>query len=445
MVMAVVICFIQMAPGELTTAFVLLSVLSLVALDPYHGIARILAPQTRWILSTCIIVDGIAGYCVYFDGEYQTFGYEFPSVKVITFLGVLTLLLLAMAWKLNAFWQDQYRYLDCPEVTRALVEDEEYRYNRYWERRGRRMAASLLNHHLGRRVSDEDMEHTMRYVFVLGMASADDYSGELVREAEDLKSALAAKETDMQKIEERIEELASRKASEKERVLKSQSESKQKLLSLEREEHRKTKALLKELKDKTDAEIKDLKYQIWQMSGSVELKDGEIKKMEERIQDLISYSGSPEAAAYRELESDAVRMADQIEQLEAQCERDKYLIASQDAEIRDLKSQLDEALYQIDLIQDDDHCHLAPSIVQLPVQQIREEDPEKEAAALSSSAAAPAASGGRPSKLSPEQQAEIIEARSAGVPWSELTARYQVSKSLMQKICRDAKAAGAAV
>ncbi|MDY2627795.1 MAG: hypothetical protein SOW08_05685 [Lachnospiraceae bacterium] len=161
--MAVVLCFLIPAPAPVLIGMIITDLLILLCADPFNAISNVLAPQTRHIITCCTIIDVSTGY-VYYYSPILT-GYNLPA-GIAVFLGCLTLILLFIARNQNAIWLDRYQYLDCREVSCALVQDKEYKYIRYWDEKGRRICRSLLDIHLNRRIPDQEMENTIRHVFM---------------------------------------------------------------------------------------------------------------------------------------------------------------------------------------------------------------------------------------------------------------------------------------
>ncbi|MDD7389480.1 MAG: hypothetical protein PUG60_07465 [Lachnospiraceae bacterium] len=429
--MAVVLCFLIPAPTPVMIGMIITDILILLCADPFNAISRVLAPQTRHIITCCTITDVGTGYAYYYC---HLAGYELPA-GIAIFLGCLTLMLLFIAWKLNQAWLDRYLSLDCREVSCALVKDKEYKYIRYWDDKGRRICRSLLHMHLGRDdISDSEMEHTIRHVFIAGMASGDEYSSDLLKQIKSLQEKLAAAEKEQDKLQEHMDTAVKRKVAIHEEDLQYE------IVQLKKR-NTNLSTLNKDLsKQKTDAEkalkAANLQNQHLRMQCDqyqTDLSDlqetissvyePQIQHMEDLEKELHDLKNSPEIQLLEDLEDQRNILRTELQYID---QKNLY-IQSLEKELEMLKKQLDEAINKIDMLEiemaENESDYLAP-VQTLPLRPLRPEHDQQK--------------GGRPASLTDKQLAELIAERRAGVKVNVLAEKYKISKATVSRLCSGA-------
>lgn len=422
--MAVVLCFLIAAPAPLIIGMIIMDLLILLCADPFNAISNVLAPQTRHIITCCTVIDVSTGYAYYYSP--QLVGYVMPA-GIAIFLGCLTLILLFIARNQNAIWLDRYQYLDCREVSCALVQDKEYKYIRYWDEKGRRICRSLLDIHLNRRIPDQEMENTIRHVFIAGMASGDEYSTDLLKQIKSLQDKLDAAEKEQEKLQEHMDAAIKRKVSIHEEDLQYE------IVQLKKR-NTNLSGLNKDLsKQKTDTEkaLKDANLQNQQLRMQCEQYQTDLSDLQKTISSVYEPQIQHIEILERELqdlknshEYQLIEdMKDQINILKSEqgyIDQQNLYIRSLESELDLLKKQLDEAVIKIDLLEENDCCHLAP-VQMLPIRPERtEHDLPK---------------GGRPTSLTDKQLDELIAERRAGVKVSVLADKYKISKATVSRLC----------
>lgn len=419
-IMAVVTCFLLEAPVPVTTIFIITELLALLCADPFDMLTETFAPQTRHILVCCITIGTITGYAYYYSPIL--FDYNLPS-EIGIFLGTLAILLLIIAKKLNAQWIDRYQYLDCREVSCALVSDQNYKYIRFWKESGRRRCASLLNHHLHRRIEDDDMEHTIKHVFILGMACGDEYSSNLLQENEYLQEQLSAVENDLEKQEEKIDTIVKRRLAAQEEYLQDEiAHLKKRNTTLSN-----LNTDLKRQKNEAERILKTTNKQLLQLQNLYDQTQKDFSNLQKTVSciyepqlnqlqnELDQLRKSQSVTLIEDLKEENALMR---EELQIQESKDRY-IESLESEVGFLKQHLDEAIQKIDLLEESDNCHLAP-VQMVPIRLENSQQNNK---------------GGRPSSLATDQLINLIEDRKSGLSVSSLAKKYGISKATVSRLC----------
>lgn len=427
-IMAVVTCFLLEAPAPVTTIFIITELLALLCTDPFDMLTEILAPQTRHILTCCIIIGTITSYAYYYCPIL--FGYNLPS-EIGIFLGTLTTLLLIIAWKLNAQWVDRYQYLDCQEVSCALVADQDYKYVRFWKKSGRRKCASLLNHHLHRRIDDQEMEHTIKHVFILGMACGDEYSSDLLLENEYLQEQIYTAENALEKQEEKIDTIVKQRlAAQKEDLQYEISNLKKRNTTLSS-----INTDLSRQKTETEKALKTTNKQLLQLQSLYDQTQKDFSNLEKTVSgiyepqlcqlqnELNQLRNSQSVTLIEDLKEENALMR---EELQVQESKDRY-IESLETEVGFLKQHLDEAIQKIDLLEESDNCHLAP-VQMVPIRSEMHPNPQETLTTTNNK-------GGRPSSLDTDQLINLIEDRKSGLSISSLAKKYGISKATVSRLC----------
>lgn len=409
-IMAVILCFIIQAPIPVTAGLIIFALVCLLNGDPFNAFEKILAPQSRHIITSCMISVSVICYAYYYIPDLH------PGIAV--FICCLGVILLYTAYRLNSLWLQHYLALDCREVSCALVSDEnkEYKYIRYWEKKGRRICRSLLDMHLHRKIEDHDMENTIRPAFIAGMAAGDEYSDELLANIEILEQKLEQAEKKYEKLENSINTEAEKRA--KTAVQTEQLRNKQLREKLKLAEDA-LKTAQTSLKEKGSLE-RDLTIKMeW-----IRQLECRIEELEKELQDAQTSMDGVTLDDLRNLQDDLKR-----EQIMLDSSRN-YANSLLD-ENEYLKQQLDEALQRIDILEDSSDCHLVPVHILSGGQEQNhaEEDLLR--------------SGGRPAALSKQQVASLLADRHAGGPgasYDRLAKKYNVSKSTVARICKTAQA-----
>lgn len=444
-IMAVVTCFLLKASAPVTTIFIIAELLALLCADPFDMLIEILAPQTRNILTCVITVGTITGYAYYYCPIL--FDCTIPY-EIAIFLGTLAILLLIIARKLNAQWLDRYQYLDCREVSCALVSDQNYKYIRFWKESGRRRCASLLNHHLHRRIEDEDMEHTIKHVFILGMACGDEYSSELLQENEELQEQLFAAENDLEKQEEKIDTIVKRRLAAQEEDLQDEiTHLKKRNTTLSN-----LNADLKRQKSEAEKTLKTTRKQLVHLQGLYDQTQKDFSNLEKSISciyepqlkqlqaELNEVRSSQNAVLLEDLREENELMRSELQMVES---KDRY-ITSLETEVSFLKKRLDEAIQKIDLLEESDNCHLAP-VQTIPIrseitsgQGSPAQNPKIFDQEIPATAVNNVNKGGRPASLTNTQLANLIQDRKSGLSISVLAQKYGISKATVSRLCSNA-------
>lgn len=406
--MAVVLCILMASPAPVLIGVIITDLLVMLCADPFNAIKRILAPQTRHIITCCTIIDTVTCYAYYYIADLP--------IGIAIFLGCMTIMLLYIARKLNKAWLNDYLSLDCREVSCALVTSEKYKYINYWDEKGRRICRSLLHFHLKKEISDDEMEATIRPVFIAGMASGDDFSNELLEKNKKLKKKLEKAEADQKKLQEKMESEVKRKVAMQEENLQYEiSQIKLRNTSLSNQ--------LKDLSQKKSESEKALKAESDQRKKLQEDYD-KLQEDYDKCKKELDFSNAMFEKQNSEmigLKNEIIRLENELSQYASQCDQTLY-IQSLESEIDLLKSQLDAAIEKIDILEDDSCCHLAP-IHTLPVRS--NEDHQKTIS-----------KGGRPAILTDQQLAELLFDRKAGMKLNDIAAKYNISKATVSRICK---------
>lgn len=400
--MAVVLCILMASPAPVLIGVIITDLLVMLCADPFNAIKRILAPQTRHIITCCTIIDTGTCYAYYYIADLP--------IGIAFFLGCMTIMLIYIARKLNKAWLNDYLSLDCREVSCALVTNEKYKYINYWEVKGRRICRSLLHFHLKKEISDDEMEATIRPVFIAGMASGDDFSNELLEKNKKLKKKLEKAEVDQKKMQEKMDSEVKKKVAMQEENLQYEiSQIKLRNSSLSNQ--------LKDLIKKKSETEKALKAESDQRKKLQALYD-KCSKDKNFYNELCDKYTSE----MTRLKNEIIDLQNELSQYTSLCDQSLY-IQSLESEIALLKSQLDAAIEKIDILEDDSCCHLAP-IHTLPV-RADEEDHQKTIS-----------KGGRPASLTDQQLAELLSDRKAGMKLNDIAAKYNISKATVSRICK---------
>lgn len=409
-IMAVILCFIIQAPIPVTAGLIIFALVCLLNGDPYNAFEKILAPQSRHIITSYMISVSVICYVYYYIPDLH------PGIAV--FICCLGVILLYTAYRLNEIWLQHYLALDCREVSCALVENKEYKYIRYWEKKGRRICRSLLDMHLHRKIEDHDMENTIRPAFIAGMAAGDQYSDDLLANIEILEQKLEQAEKKYEKLDNSINTEAEKRAK----------------TAVQTEQIRN-----KQLREKLKLAEDDLKTAQTSLKekGSIEkdltIKTERIRQLECRIEELEKELQDAQTSM------DGVTL-DSLRNLQYELNCSQILLDSSRNyanslldENEYLKQQLDEAWNRIDILEDSSDCHLVPVHI-LSGGQSKETNHGEEDLLRS---------GGRPAALSQEQVASLLADRHAGGPnasYDRLAKKYNVSKSTVARICKTAQA-----
>lgn len=339
----------------------------------------------------------------------------------------LTLILLYIARKLNKAWIDRYQYLDCREVSCALVQDKEYKYIRYWDSKGRRICRSLLDMHLGKKTPDDEMEYTIRHVFIAGMAAGDEYSNELLKQISSLKKQLDASETEQKKLQEHIDTVVKRKVEAHEDTLLAENAQQKKRISILKDEIRDLNKSLKEAQkaaQKAEFEQHEAENKCRRIQDNLEYQKNLNQHMEEEL-------NKSEYINNLNLQDKNIILQTDLNACRENLDSTSQLLAFREQEILQLKQQLDQAISKIEQLtemNDQENLYLAP-VQLLPIH---------DEADTTGTHPGKCNKGGRPSKLSPEDTAELIAARRRGVHINDLSKKYGIAKSTVSSICKSA-------
>ncbi|MCI6731863.1 MAG: hypothetical protein MR487_06025 [Lachnospiraceae bacterium] len=290
--MAVVACLFFGAPAVVLVIALITFSVTVIVSDPFCIVSDRLAPQTRKILSFTIITGSILGFTYYYWDNPEPLH---PGIAafVITFL----LFINAIARYRNTLWMDRYKELDCPEVSCALVQDKEYKYIRFWEKRGLRICRSLLHFHLHRDISDQDMDHIIRPTFIAGMAASDEYTEELMDEIEYHKKELEQEKKRYIRLQENIEQIVAQKIKSRSYVMQQSEQTLKKNIANQKERINELQKELKEEKSKTWSLTSDIS-RIQEQNKTLQ---DEKERVEEKIKHFTSVLSGVTPESYEDL------------------------------------------------------------------------------------------------------------------------------------------------
>lgn len=259
------------------------------------------------------------------------------------------------------------------------------------------------------------------------MASGDEYSNKLLKQIKFLKDKLNSAEKEQEKLQEHMDAAIRRKVTIHEEDLQYEIAQLKKrnngLSSLNKDLSRQKTDAEKALKaihlqnqqlqaqcDQYQTDLSDLKESI---SSFYEPQIQHLEILEKELQDLKK---STEVQMIEDLEDQKAVLQTELQYID---QKNLY-IQSLESEVELLKKQLDDAVNKIDLLEENDCCHLAP-VQTLP---IREEKTEHDLT-----------KGGRPASLTADQLDALIAERRAGVKVSVLADKYQISKATVSRLC----------
>jgi len=402
-------------PAPVTIAAILATVVSYLVADPFHTLSVVLSRVTRWTLVIVIGLVSATGYAYYFDSDLDT--------TVVTFVMVTAALLLLVVIKLNDKWLDRDLVQDSPEVSCALVDDESYKYNRFFWHYGRSRCRSLLDFHLRKKTPDEEMDTTVRYIFNLGVACADDFSGMMQAEIDEANEIIADLEDRNRKLAAAMDRKVKARVAASLESVKDQLQNKANQIAGLTEANRQLKAKVSEF-DKIvkslDKTVEEKDAQLSRFAIVTEECDSlreRIAEQKQRIQELTRESDeaneaarikAAEAEEAQELAGEYFRQIGEMRVYISELETDAG--AAFQEEISQLRSENQSLQERIRELEDQDAAaHQKP-----------EHDKK----------------GGRPSSISEDLINQLVKEYQEGTKVPELVSKYNISRTKVYEIIR---------
>lgn len=402
-------------PAPVTIAAILVTVVSYLVADPFHTLSVVLSRVTRWTLVIVIGLVSATGYAYYFDSDLDT--------TVVTFVMVTAALLLLVVIKLNDKWLDRDLVQDSPEVSCALVDDESYKYNRFFWHYGRSRCRSLLDFHLRKKTPDEEMDTTVRYIFNLGVACADDFSGMMQAEIDEANEIIADLEDRNRKLAAAMDRKVKARVAASLESVKDQLQNKANQIAGLTEANRQLKAKVSEF-DKIvkslDKTVEEKDEQLSRFAIVTEECDSlrdRIAEQKQRIQELtresdeaneLARAKAAEAEEAQELASDYFRQIGDMRIYISELETDAG--AAFQEEISQLRAENQSLQERIrELKEKDTLAH-----------QKQENDKK----------------GGRPSSISEDLINQLVKEYQEGTKVPELVSKYNISRTKVYEIIR---------
>ena len=403
-------------PAPVTIAAILVTVISYLVADPFHTLSVVLSRVTRWTLVIVIGLVSATGYAYYFDSDLDT--------TVVTFVMVTAALLLLVVIKLNDKWLDRDLVQDSPEVSCALVDDESYKYNRFFWHYGRSRCRSLLDFHLRKKTPDEEMDTTVRYIFNLGVACADDFSGMMQAEIDEANEIIADLEDRNRKLAAAMDRKVKARVAASLESVKDQLQNKANQIAGLTEANRQLKAKVSEF-DKIvkslDKTVEEKDEQLSRFAIVTEECDSlreRIAEQKQRIQELtresdeaneLARAKAAEAEEAQELAGEYFRQIGEMRVYISELETDagaafQEEISQLRAENQSLQDRIRELEYQ------DEAAHQKP-----------EHDKK----------------GGRPSSISEDLINQLVREYQEGTKVPELVSKYNLSRTKIYQIIRE--------
>lgn len=403
-------------PAPVTIAAILVTVVSYLVADPFHTLSVVLSRVTRWTLVIVIGLVSATGYAYYFDSDLDT--------TVVTFVMVTAALLLLVVIKLNDKWLDRDLVQDSPEVSCALVDDESYKYNRFFWHYGRSRCRSLLDFHLRKKTPDEEMDTTVRYIFNLGVACADDFSGMMQAEIDEANEIIADLEDRNRKLAAAMDRKVKARVAASLESVKDQLQNKANQIAGLTEANRQLKAKVSEF-DKIvkslDKTVEEKDEQLSRFAIVTEECDSlreRIAEQKQRIQELtresdeaneLARAKAAEAEEAQELAGEYFRQIGEMRVYISELETDAG--AAFQEEISQLRAENQSLQDRIRELEDQDAA----------ANQKPEHDKK----------------GGRPSSISEDLISQLVREYQEGTKVPELVSKYNLSRTKVYQIIRE--------
>jgi regulator of replication initiation timing len=412
-----IILLYRHAPAPITIAAILATVISYLVADPFRTLSVVLSRVTRWTLVLVILIISVTGYAYYYDQDLDR--------TVVTFVITISALLLLITAKLNDKWLDRDLVQDGPEVSCALVDDASYKYNRFFWHYGRSRCRSILDFHLRKKTPDEEMDTTVRYIFNLGVACADDFSGMMQAEIDEANEIIADLERRNDNLMAAMDRKVKARVAASMESFKDQLQNKANQIAGLTEANRQLKAKVSEFDkivkslDKTVEEKDEQLSRFDIISEECDNLRGRIAEQKQRIQELTRESD----------EANELARAKAVEAEEAQELAGEYF------------RQIGEMRVYISELETDAGAAFQEEISQLRAEnqslqeRIRELE-EKDADAHQKQGQEHDKKGGRPAAISEDLINQLVREYQEGTKVPELVSKYNISRTKVYEIIR---------
>lgn len=416
-VASIMLIYMQM-DRALIMAAILLTVISYLVADPFDTLAVALSRVTRWTLVIVITICSITAYAYYYDPDLDR--------SVITFVAACSSILLLIVIKLNGRWLDRDMVQDGPEVSHALVDDVSYKYNRFFRHYGRARCRSLLDFHLRKKTPDEEMDTTVRYIFNLGVACADDFSDMLQAELDEANEIIVDLEDQIQRIENAFDRKVKARTAASVESMKDQLTNKDNKI-----------AGLQEAKRQLEAKVKELDKNVKLLDQNVKDKDEQLSRFDQICEEnnYLRSDVSEKNKEYRELEAEYNHMCSRVEELEAENDQAQDLAQDYFKQINDMREYIVELENDAGAAFQDEMEELRRQN-ELLQEQIRSLEHQNEALQEEADQHPRNEKGGRPS-IPEELIDQLIREYEEGARVPELVSKYGISKTKVYQLIKE--------